>query len=386
MYTALLKKASTSWWVSLCLFPLALLSSFFYVGVVVRRWWLLRRCRCRTTKAHLITVGNVTVGGTGKTPLIALLLSQLSGVVGVASRGYRRRGKGLYVFRGSECNSEKSGDEASLLARRFPNVLFSVCEDKWRAVQALDGLCDTILLDDGLQRYDIPSDATIATIDCGCPDGYGWLLPRGLLREPFRWLARADYLVITNADKSLPCLLASLASFARPIIVTVPKITRFFSADGATRTIPLHGPVALLSGIARPERFRRSMASLGYRILDHRILPDHGTISVEEVQSWMEGLRSRSSGVVFVATEKDWARQRWPDDLLFSEMDLEVTSILENSTECTTSSAHRLFPQSGSGIFPHFYWGLGSPLRSRRRFAVGKILVCPCSRRSRNER
>ena len=179
-----------------------------------------------------------------------------------------------------------------------------------------------------MQRYDIPADCTIATIDCGCPDGYGWLLPRGLLREPFSWLRRADYFVITNADESLPRLLAALAPFARPTIVTVPKITRFFSADGKTCAIPAGGSVALLSGIARPERFRRSMESLGYRVLDHYELPDHGAIPLKEVRLWMATLRSVCGEVVFVATEKDWARHQWSmeDGVLFSEMNLEIIS------------------------------------------------------------
>lgn len=328
VYIDLLKRASTSKRISLCLFPLALLSGLFFVGVVIRRWVLQKRRQGRETKAQVISIGNVTVGGTGKTPLIALLLKTLPGTVGVASRGYRRQKTGLYAFSGDECDPIRAGDEAALLSWRFPQALFAVCEDKWQAVQALDSRCDTILLDDGLQRYDIPADCTIATIDCGCPDGYGWLLPRGLLREPFSWLRRADYLVITNADESLPRLLSALAPFARPTIVTVPKISRFFSADGKTCTIPSGGPIALLSGIARPERFRRSMESLGYRVLDHYELPDHGAIPYKEVQLWMAGLRSRCGDIVFVATEKDWARYQWSieDGLLFSEMNLEIIS------------------------------------------------------------
>lgn len=328
MYTTVLKKASTSRFLSLCLLPFAILSLFFYLGVVVRRWFLLQRRKHRTTKARVLAIGNITVGGTGKTPFITLLLKAISGTVGVASRGYRRKGGGLYVSDGESCDSAMSGDEAALLAHRYPKAVFAVCEDKWRAVQALDGRCETILLDDGLQRYDIPAHLTIATIDCGCPDGYGWMLPRGLLREPYSWLGRANYFVITNADESLPHLLASLAHFARPTIVTVPKITRFFSADGKSCTIPSGHSVALLSGIARPERFVRSMEALGYKVLDHHILPDHGTIDQEAIRRWMTTLRAQCRDVVFVATEKDWARHVWSneDNLLFSEMNLEIIS------------------------------------------------------------
>ena len=345
-FTSLLKKASTSRWVSFCLLPLALMSYLFFLGVVIRRWWLLRQRRGRATRSRLIAVGNVTVGGTGKTPLIALLLKRLSGTtVGVVSRGYGRRGTGLYVFEGAACESERSGDEAALLAQRFPKAYFAVCENKWQAVQALDGLCETILLDDGLQRYDIPADSTIATVDCGCPDGYGWLLPRGLLREPYSWLARVSCIVVTNADESLPYL---LATFTQPAVVTVPRITRIFSADGATCTIPFDCPIVLLSGIARPERFRRSMEVFGYRVLDHRILPDHGRISVEDVEAWMAQMHSRYGDIVFVATEKDWARQKWPAGMLFSQMDFDIisTSACRRSTEHTTSSVLRLLVQN----------------------------------------
>ena len=157
--------------------------------------------------------------------------------------------------------------------------------------------------------------------------------------------------MVTNADESLPYL---LATFTQPAVVTVPRITRFFSADGETCTIPFDIPLALLSGIARPERFRRSMELFGYRVLDHRILPDHGKTSVEEVEAWMEEVHSRYGEIAFVATEKDWARQRWPDGMLFSQMDFDVisTSACQCNKERTMSSELRLLAQNGPRSTP----------------------------------
>ncbi len=325
-YLWLIKKASRSWFFSLCLTPLAALSFLFFVGVVVRRWILLARGRKRSLVTPVVTIGNVTVGGTGKTPFLALLLKHINGRIGLVTRGYRRQEKGLCVTSGVSCTPMRVGDEAYLIGRRFPDVTIAAGESKWEAVEKIDGQCDIIFLDDGLQRYDIPVSLKIATIDCGGPDGYGWLLPRGLLREPFSWLRYADILVITNANDALSSVRDSLKGFGRPIIVTKPAIEGFFGPDGSERVLVQGQKVALFSGIAKPEGFRRSMEQAGYRVVDHLIFPDHGDIIDEELRGWIEKVRSRFGEVAIVGTEKDWARrEKWLDsDVCFSEMNLEV--------------------------------------------------------------
>jgi tetraacyldisaccharide 4'-kinase len=291
----------------------------------------------------VISIGNITLGGTGKTPFIALLLKHLPGNIGLATRGYRRHAKGLYSTKGTFCSPQLGGDEAVLIGRRFPSIDIAVSEDKWEAVHALDGRCDVILLDDGLQRYDIPQHIQIATVDCGCPDGYGWILPRGLCREPFSRLRHVDCIVITNADDSLPALLASLQPFSRPIIVTVPVIERFFSFDGSVYTLARGHTVALFSGIAHPERFRSSMETRGFHVVDHLILGDHADITDEVLLCFAEKVHSCFPDAVFVGTEKDWARKEtWPDILLcFSQMELHVIEGYEVLVQVASGVSHK---------------------------------------------
>jgi tetraacyldisaccharide 4'-kinase len=326
LYLSLLRKASRSWFVSVCLLPLALMSWMFGGVVILRRAVLLAKARRRTVKTPVISIGNITVGGTGKTPFIALLLRHLPGDIGLVTRGYQRHAKGLYCTKGGECSPLLGGDEASLIGRRFPSVAIAVADCKWEAVQAIDGTCDAILLDDGLQRYDIPQYIRIATVDSACPDGYGWLLPRGLCREPFSSLRYVDYIVITNADASLPRLRSSLQQFSHPIIVTEPVIRAFFSPDMRIRELAGGQNVALFSGIAHPEHFRSSLEKMGLHVVDHLIVPDHADIDDGALQRFAEKVRSRFPDAVLIGTEKDWARkERWADtNLCFSRMELQV--------------------------------------------------------------
>lgn len=333
VYQRLLKKASHSWAVSLLLSPLALLSGLFFVGVVVRRFFLTAQAKRRKTSTPIVSIGNVTVGGSGKTPFLSLLLSLIPGKIALVTRGYRRSEQGLYITSGACCTPHQGGDEACLIGRRFPSVTIAVSEDKWEAVKMVDGRCDLIFIDDGGQRYDIPQQVKIATVDCSCPDGYGWLLPRGLLREPFSWLRHADYIVITNPTAALPSVRRSLEALSRPIIVTAPVLTHFFTSDQKRCDLQKGQKVALFSGIAMPERFCMSMKALGYEVVDHLVLQDHGDISDEVLKRFIARVRSLSPDVVIVGTEKDWARRlSWPEcDILFSHM------------ECTVIDGHEAF-------------------------------------------
>lgn len=325
-YLRLVQKATHSWGVFLCLLPLAIVSWIFLGIIYIRRSFLLSKAKNRALATPVISIGNITLGGTGKTPFIMLLLKHLSGSIGIATRGYRREKKELYVMKGCECTPKLVGDEATLIGKRFPAIILAAANSKWDAVHALDGKCEVILLDDGLQRYDVPQDLKIATIDCACPDGYGWLLPRGLCREPFSWLSAADYFVITNPNEALNSVCLSLKPFSKPIIVTEPVIQRFFSPDGATKELIAGQKIALFSGIAHPERFRRSLEKMGFQIVGHHIVSDHADISDGELLCFAQKMHSHFPGILLVGTEKDWARKEsWPEEnICFSQMELRV--------------------------------------------------------------
>jgi len=264
----------------------------------------------------------MSVGGTGKTPTILLLLSLLSGRVAYISRGYRRKERKPYV--GCNPTPEQVGDEAMLVSKRFPEVTLSIDDHKWQAVQAVDGTVDVMIVDDGLQRHDIPMDIRIATIDCQLPDGYGYLLPRGLLREPFSWVKNVDYLVLTNAYTLPHALIERFKD--KPLIITRPVISSFITPAENEMVLEPGQKVALFSSIAHPERFSESMKSKGYEVVDHLIAGDHVEIKDEKLIEYAEKVHDKHPGIFLVGTEKDWVKKKiWPQiPLLFARMNVMI--------------------------------------------------------------
>jgi len=336
-YRALVQRAEHSRIVWLLLSPLIVVSALFWVISSIRRFFFMALRKKRTLSSVVITVGNVTVGGTGKTPMILSLLSGLDTKktkIAYVSRGYRREGRGLCV--GRDLDPKQIGDEASLVQRRHKEVVVGICSSKWKAARMVDSQVDLIILDDGLQRYDVPVDVEVATVDCLCPDGFGYLLPRGLLRESFSRLREVDALVLTNAidTKALERGLEKVKGFNLPIIITRPRITQFFTPDGLSCTLAPSTPVALVCSIAHPKRFRLTMQKAGYTVVEQMELPDHVDIKDEELVQWADRIRVLYEGVVVVGTEKDWARKStWPAlsvPLLFSRLESEIVEGKEN--------------------------------------------------------
>src|SRR4051812_63632 len=174
----------------------------------------------RAGNARVISVGNLTVGGSGKTPAVIHLATLLSGAgrrVFVLSRGYGRRSRTPVIFRASDAPSwEDAGDEPLLIARRCPDVTLMVGAD--RAALALEAVrrgAEVILLDDGFQHRRLHRDLDLLVVDGAVGFGNGRLLPRGPLREPLSSLRRAGLIWLVEptkpADQSLP-------SFQAPVV------------------------------------------------------------------------------------------------------------------------------------------------------------------------
>jgi tetraacyldisaccharide 4'-kinase len=246
---------------------------------------------------------------------------------------------------GEVCDPLRAGDEATLLSRRFPNLAIAVADKKWDAVDALQKICDVIIVDDGLQRYDIPISYSIATVNCQYPDGFGWLLPRGLLREPCSRLSLVDAIFLTyppSLEQARQMHSEYLQKYQTPTCVLAPRVTRYFSPDGASVQLSSGSPVALFSGMAYPDRFRRMMLSCGMQVLDHKVFSDHCPISYDEIERYASLVRSKCSDVILIGTEKDWARMEiWPSvPVVFVQIDFEV---LIGSCDPIFSSLRALF-------------------------------------------
>jgi tetraacyldisaccharide 4'-kinase len=269
---------------------------------------------------RVISVGNLTVGGTGKTPVVIALAAALRDrgrKVGVISRGYKRRSETsvLEISDGRTVRGhpEDSGDEPFLIAQRCPGVPVAVGSDRPLVGRyLLDGFdLDTLVLDDGFQHLALRRDMDILVLDAGAPFGNGYLLPRGRLREPLSAMERASAVLVTRASQAqrLDEVKATVRAVApaAPIWITdfTPSAILQVGSSAAVEPSVLKGErVLAVSGIGNPESFRRLLAAAGATVADHCVFPDHHAYSRDDL-----GRIRRSAEQVgadrIVTTEKD---------------------------------------------------------------------------------
>lgn len=262
-----------SW--SLLLAPLAWL--FAAVAEKRRRYLVARQ---QPLSLPVVVVGNITVGGTGKTPLIISLVKALQARgyrPGVISRGYGGRAP-LYPMRvNTDSNPDHSGDEPLLIALSCDCPVV-VDPDRHRAARYLEQYtdCEIILSDDGLQHYRLPRDLEIVVIDGERVLGNGWSLPAGPLREPVQRLMEVDFVIVNEGGAVL--------NHPRQYRMTLQPL-RFRSLDGSrSRTVddPPADSVNAVAGIGNPTRFARTLASLGLAVKLHPF-PDHHHFEASEL-------------------------------------------------------------------------------------------------------
>lgn len=278
--------------------------------------------------APVIAIGNITVGGTGKTPMaarIADLLAHRGRSVAILTRGYKGRPTRAI---GAESDSPSppwslESDEALVLQRRCPEATIVIDADRVAGAKAaLAANCDTLVLDDGFQHRRLHRDLDIVLIDATLPFGYGWMLPRGLLREPCSSLRRAGVIVLTRSDEIDPSdkmlLVSTIRRFSRsrPLVQAVHRITGFQDVSG--RLLPGTDPSAVqavvFAGVANFESFRRAVERLGVRIVAAYEYPDHHDYSDGEIAALADVAVELEANAV-LTTEKDAVKlvNRWSD-------------------------------------------------------------------------
>ncbi|MEZ4598886.1 MAG: tetraacyldisaccharide 4'-kinase [Syntrophotaleaceae bacterium] len=301
-------KSALEWALFLPLVPCGVL----YGGLVrLRNALYLRGIRARERAAvPVVSVGNLTVGGTGKTPMVDWLIRYFLANdhrVAVISRGYGgKRRTGVQVVcsgQGPVLSAEDCGDEPFLLARRNPRALVLVSPRRKEAVRtAVDTLgAQVILLDDGFQHLAVARDFDIVLLDARRPFGNGHVLPAGLLREPKTGLARGHLFVLTRCPEHLfPSL---------PVAGTVVRCRHRLEQeaqriDGGTETLAsLAGRKGVaFAGIAEPEGFFRSLREAGLNLAGEIAFGDHCSYGPGELNR----LQAACVGADFlVTTEKD---------------------------------------------------------------------------------
>ncbi len=310
-------------WLGVLLYPAGLL----YEGTVRGRNALYRRGTfvSRSAGVPVVSIGNLTVGGSGKTPFTAYLAGRLSEQgrrVVIASRGYggMPHDEPLLVGDGKAAlmTAREAGDEPVLFATSLPGVAVVVCTDRFKAAEMARRRlgAEVVLLDDGFQHRRLARSCDLLLVDAEEGFGNGRMLPRGPLREPLAEMARADALVVTGHPERLSAGRARLKEIMARQGVSRPLFScaRRFQGFAALATGELLPPAALaglkavaFSGIARPEAFEADLRSLGIELLDAIRFRDHQPIGHAEM-ALIRNLSGRLKPDVLLTTEKDSAR------------------------------------------------------------------------------
>lgn len=303
--------------------PLLLPLSWLYgAGVGLRNLFFdLELLRSVSLSVPVVSVGNISTGGTGKTPFVGMLAAKVRGrgkKVAVVSRGYGRKTSGyVVVSNGYQRCAEAfaSGDEPALLANSLDGVVVVVDEIKIRGASNVirDFNPAVVILDDGFQHRALRRTHDIVLMSADELLGPSQLLPAGYRREPFSSLKRADLIVLTRCR--------TLGEFEQASRVLEKRIRKPVAGMGVRAAGIVHlwsnqrvaddelkgKSVVAVSGIARPESFEETASSLGLNILRHLRYPDHHWYQMKDVERFRSVVRETDAGMI-VTTEKDAVR------------------------------------------------------------------------------
>lgn len=240
-------------------------------------------------KVPVVVVGNITVGGTGKTPLITWLVDEARALglkPGIVSRGYGSRADHYPLILTDTTSAAEGGDEPVMLYQRLGCPVV-VDPQRSRAVDELSGRVDIIFSDDGLQHYGMARAAELVVVDAKRKFGNGWLLPVGPLREPVSRLATVDKVLLNGEDFTVEP--AAIKNALTAEVVPSERLA------GMT--------VHAVSGIGNPQRFYDTLKALGATVVEHAF-PDHHDFSEADFDF------ARDAEQIVVMTEKDWIKCR----------------------------------------------------------------------------
>jgi tetraacyldisaccharide 4'-kinase len=305
---------------SIALAPL----SGLYEFVVGRRDALYRSgvFKQQRVDAPVISVGNLTVGGTGKTPLVRWIAERLADDgkrVCIVTRGYRRNSKGrVTVSDGSEilATLDEAGDEALMLAESLKTKVAVICDaDRVAAAQfAIENFrSDVIILDDGFQHRRIARDLDIVLIDATSPWASGHLLPAGTLREPVSGLKRADCFVVTRAETPTDLDAAreqlQRINSAVPVFSSAIKLTGFRELSDRASAEPGKITLAAFCAVGNPQSFFSLLKHEDFKLNHSQTFRDHHRYSQSDISS-LEKAAGSTGAQALITTAKDAVKLR----------------------------------------------------------------------------
>ena len=338
---------------SLSLRSILSMISIGYGAIVRCRHTLYKENIFQTKKLPcvVISIGNLTVGGTGKTPMtihLARMIRRLGYHVGVISRGYRGSAEkiGGVVCDGRSILMEPdmAGDEPFMIAKKLKSVPVLVGENRFkagmRAIREFE--VDVILLDDGFQHLRLERDVNLVLLDCKSPFGNGHLLPRGTLREPIGSLSRGDVFVLTRYDsfKDTTINISNRLPPDKPVFVSShrPFVSHIFKGGDVSveSDLPesfannsgfLKGhPAVCFSGIARNDDFMHTVKNIGCKVTRFFSFPDHHRYSEQDLNKIATAAKLTNAEFI-LTTAKDLVRIpkriKWPSD--FVVIDVKIS-------------------------------------------------------------
>lgn len=272
----------------------------------------------------VISVGNITCGGTGKTPVtidIARRLTDNGHKVGILSRGYKRLSQDpiLVVSNGEDQirSCAESGDEPFLIAKAVPQAIVIVGSKRIKTAEiAIKRFgCNVLLLDDGFQHWPIARSTDVVLVDYNDEPTRDRLMPAGRLREPLTALSRANWVVVTKVPpfpdlEKLAQLQSTIARYAPTAELTSCRMAPYAvqcigSGDSILSPHSLNGMrVLAFSGIARPEIFARQLGELGANVVSSMSFGDHHWYTAQDVEQIGKEF-ARTGAQIVLTTEKD---------------------------------------------------------------------------------
>jgi tetraacyldisaccharide 4'-kinase len=322
---------------------LGLLSAFYNIGLSARTFFYRHLKKPGRLPVRVICVGNITLGGTGKTPAV-IKLSEEAVKRGfnpcILTRGYRGKARDVcFVSNGREIvlTPEEAGDEAFLMAGKLKEVPVVKGSKRYEAgIFALEHLVNKpslMVLDDGFQHIALERDVDVVLIDGTNPFGNEKLFPEGLLREPFQALRRADSIIITKSDQAVDDVLIyakeKIKSVAPdlPVYMSSHRPSGLINISGDKKELDYleHKKVYAFAGIANMKYFELTLQGCGAEIEGSRKYRDHHMYSSKD----MDIIRREAAGMDIITTEKDLVKLKdldVPENLFALTIDFSVDS------------------------------------------------------------
>ena len=297
------------------LFPFAIL--YGIIVIIRNKCYDFGIFKSRQFDLPVICVGNLAVGGSGKTPVTEYLVRLLSDYkIAILSRGYGRETKG-FILADTAATAKSIGDEPLQYHQKFPHVTVAVCEDRVTGIERLQTDHDLIILDDAFQHRKVKPGYSILLFEFDKIRSMQWLLPSGDLREPFTGYKRAQQILITKSplevdEQTKQEINGKFSTFDAEQIayasIQYNSLQTVYASAPIKTTVNTAATVFLLTGIANTKPLLQHLQSQYKRVIQHSY-PDHHKFSTAEIKSLVQAFNScPDTEKLIITTEKDAQR------------------------------------------------------------------------------